>query len=408
MAPKPIIFAMANPDPEITPGRGARRAARLHHRDGTVGLPQPGEQRPGASPHHPRRARRAREHHQRRDEIAAAEALAMLARETCRGSGRCRCRQGAALRPRIQHPERLRPALISPRLARRREGGDGQRCGAQAAARPSALRAGPREPARRHSGRAGGDRRFPCATTPSAWSFRGGRGGEVIRAAIAFRHAGYGTPVLVGRRTGSWRSPSALGIPLPDGIEIQNARVSDSNRPMRNSSTERSSATASCSATASGWSTRPERLSPPACRDGGGCARHRHHAVPMPSRWRASPWRSTRSRGGASSASPSSSVPPPPARCWCRHGGARTPGCGDARRHRPRFGGRRAAARARTPRRLPVLLHLRDPRGTIQGSIRDAVKLLAERGADFEFDGEKSADVALDPGCAPRSIPSAA
>ena len=39
-----------------------------------------------------------------------------------------------------------------------------------------------------------------------------------------------------------------------------------------------------------------------------------------------------------------------------------------------------------------------DPRGTIPGSIRDAVKLLTERGADFEFDGEMSADVALDPG----------
>jgi malate dehydrogenase (oxaloacetate-decarboxylating)(NADP+) len=38
-----------------------------------------------------------------------------------------------------------------------------------------------------------------------------------------------------------------------------------------------------------------------------------------------------------------------------------------------------------------------DPRGTIPGSIRDAVKLLAERGADFEYDGEMAADVALDP-----------
>ncbi|MFO0182108.1 MAG: phosphate acyltransferase, partial [Alphaproteobacteria bacterium] len=38
-----------------------------------------------------------------------------------------------------------------------------------------------------------------------------------------------------------------------------------------------------------------------------------------------------------------------------------------------------------------------DPRGTIPGSIREAVKLLTERGADFEFDGEMAADVALDP-----------
>ena len=32
MAPKPIIFAMANPDPEITPGRGLRGPPRRHRR----------------------------------------------------------------------------------------------------------------------------------------------------------------------------------------------------------------------------------------------------------------------------------------------------------------------------------------------------------------------------------------
>jgi malate dehydrogenase (oxaloacetate-decarboxylating)(NADP+) len=38
-----------------------------------------------------------------------------------------------------------------------------------------------------------------------------------------------------------------------------------------------------------------------------------------------------------------------------------------------------------------------DPRGTIPGSIRDAVKLLDQRSVDFEYDGEMGADVALDP-----------
>jgi malate dehydrogenase (oxaloacetate-decarboxylating)(NADP+) len=38
-----------------------------------------------------------------------------------------------------------------------------------------------------------------------------------------------------------------------------------------------------------------------------------------------------------------------------------------------------------------------DPKGSIPGSIRDAVKLLDQRQVDFEYDGEMSADVALDP-----------
>ena len=53
----------------------------------------------------------------------------------------------------------------------------------------------------------------------------------MIRAAIAFRNAGYGTPVLVGREDRIRATVSALGIPFPDGIEIRNARLSaDSNR----------------------------------------------------------------------------------------------------------------------------------------------------------------------------------
>jgi malate dehydrogenase (oxaloacetate-decarboxylating)(NADP+) len=38
-----------------------------------------------------------------------------------------------------------------------------------------------------------------------------------------------------------------------------------------------------------------------------------------------------------------------------------------------------------------------DPKGSIPGSLREAVKLLDERQTDFEYDGEMSADVALDP-----------
>ncbi len=68
MAPNPIIFAMANPDPEITPEEVARRARRRHHGDRPLGLSQPGQQRPGLPLHLPRRARRARHDHQHGDE----------------------------------------------------------------------------------------------------------------------------------------------------------------------------------------------------------------------------------------------------------------------------------------------------------------------------------------------------
>ena len=46
-----------------------------------------------------------------------------------------------------------------------------------------------------------------------------------------------------------------------------------------------------------------------------------------------------------------------------------------------------------------------DPKGSIPGSIRDAVKLLDERGVDFEYDGEMAADVALDPVLRARLYP---
>ena len=46
-----------------------------------------------------------------------------------------------------------------------------------------------------------------------------------------------------------------------------------------------------------------------------------------------------------------------------------------------------------------------DPKGSIPGSIREAVKLLDERGADFEYDGEMAADVALDPGLRAQPLP---
>jgi malate dehydrogenase (oxaloacetate-decarboxylating)(NADP+) len=59
MAKNPIIFAMANPTPEILP-----EDIKAVRDDAIIGLSQSGEQRPRLSLHFPWRARRARAHDQ--------------------------------------------------------------------------------------------------------------------------------------------------------------------------------------------------------------------------------------------------------------------------------------------------------------------------------------------------------
>ncbi len=89
MAAKPIIFAMANPDPEITAGGGRRSPRRRHHGDRALRLSEPGQQRAGLSLHLPRRARRARDHHQHGDEDRRrARARPARPRGRARRSGR--------------------------------------------------------------------------------------------------------------------------------------------------------------------------------------------------------------------------------------------------------------------------------------------------------------------------------
>ena len=60
MAAQPIIFAMANPDPEILPEDVHAVRPGRYRRHGSLRLSEPGQQRPGVPLHFPRRARRAR------------------------------------------------------------------------------------------------------------------------------------------------------------------------------------------------------------------------------------------------------------------------------------------------------------------------------------------------------------
>ena len=66
MGPRAIIFALANPDPEVHPHRGA--PLRRGGRDGSLGLPQPDQQRAGLPRHLPRRPRLGRPGDHRGDE----------------------------------------------------------------------------------------------------------------------------------------------------------------------------------------------------------------------------------------------------------------------------------------------------------------------------------------------------
>ena len=75
---------------------------------------------------------------------------------------------------------------------------------------------------------------------------------------------------------------------------------------------------------------------------------------------------------------------------------APTPASSPTSRSAPRHGAR---ARPRAARRAAVLLEFRQPDGRETAQrVREAVALLDRRKVDFEYDGEMSADVALDDG----------
>jgi malate dehydrogenase (oxaloacetate-decarboxylating)(NADP+) len=59
--------------------------------------------------------------------------------------------------------------------------------------------------------------------------FAEGEEEKIVRAAIAFHKEGYGSPILIGREDRVARTLAGLGITMPAGIEIHNARVSAHN-----------------------------------------------------------------------------------------------------------------------------------------------------------------------------------
>ena len=398
MAPKPIIFAMANPDPEITPdeARAARpdciiatgRSDYPNQVNNVLGFPFIFR---GALDVRASTINDAMK-------IAAAESLAMLAREDVpeevSGAG-----AGKALR---FGPEYIIPNAFDPRLISRVSPAVAKAAMDSGVARKPLpdLQRYARDLANRLDATVGALEAIAESVrqNPKRVVFAEGEEEKVIRAAIGFRNAGYGTPILVGREDRITAVANAIGIPLPDGIEIQNARLSESTRHyaeflygkrQRDGFLQRD-----CQRL-----VNQDRNVFAACMVATGEA----DAVVTGT---------TRSYSAALEGI-SMAIDTVPGRVAfgvsiiiSRQAG--TVLVADTAIHeRPDAATLASIARgsAAAARRLglePRVAFLSfstfgDPRGTIPGSIREAVKLLTERGADFEFDGEMSADVALDP-----------
>jgi malate dehydrogenase (oxaloacetate-decarboxylating)(NADP+) len=227
MAPRPIIFAMANPDPEITPEEVAQvrddaimatgRSDYANQVNNVLGFPYIFR---GALDV---RASAINEEMK----IACAEALAKLAREDVPDEVAA-AYQGE--RPRFG-PQYIIPVPFDPRLIR-----EIPPAVAKAAMDTGVARA-PIVDMEAYKNRLQA-RLNPTAGTlqvimdkvrrdPKRVVFAEGEEERVIRAAIAFRDAGLGHPILVGREEQIRDTMAQIGLDASVGLDIRNARISE-------------------------------------------------------------------------------------------------------------------------------------------------------------------------------------
>jgi malate dehydrogenase (oxaloacetate-decarboxylating)(NADP+) len=395
MAEKPIIFAMANPDPEITPeeARAARpdciiatgRSDYPNQVNNVLGFPFIFR---GALDVRASTINDAMK-------IAAARALAELAREPVPEEV---ARSGAGRRL-VFGPDYIIPNAFDPRLISR----------VPVAVAEAAVRSGvarkplldPQRYARELTNRLDAAANALEAihervrANPRRVVFAEGEEESVIRAAIAFRNAGYGTPILVGREERIHATVAGLGVRLPEGIEIHNARVSSANRRYAEWLYARKQR--------EGFLFRDiQRLVNNDRNVFAGCMVALGDADALLTG-------ETRSYSvaleGVRMALDAEEVLFGITMMIARRSG--TVLVADTAIHERPDAATLAAIATRSAgvaRRLgltPRVAFLSfstfgDPKGSIPGSIRDAVKLLDEAGTDFEYDGEMGADVALD------------
>lgn len=233
MADKPIIFAMANPDPEITPEEARAVSAHAIIATGRSDYPNQVNNVLGF-PYIFRGALDVRASTiNEAMKIAAAEALAMLAREdvpdevTTAGSG------AVAGKRLMFGPDYIIPNAFDPRLISRLAPAVAK------AAMDSGVARRPIADLRKYARELSG-RLDPTASaldaimesvraTPRRVVFAEGEEAKIVRAAVAFRNAGYGTPILIGREDRVRATMTNLGLGHIDGIEIHNARLSHRN-----------------------------------------------------------------------------------------------------------------------------------------------------------------------------------
>ena len=229
MADKPIVFAMANPDPEIAPEAvlevlpdaivATGRSDYPNQINNVLGFPYIFR---GALDVRASSINNAMK-------IAAAEALAALAREDV--PDEVDASYGGR---RLQYgPEYIVPTPFDPRLI----------SAVPEAVAKAAMDTGvARRPIEnlasyRHQL---ASRLDPTASSlqmifdkvranPQRVVFAEGEEEKVIRAALLFKHAGYGTPILVGRDDRVRAKVAELGLHGAEDLEIHNARLSDRN-----------------------------------------------------------------------------------------------------------------------------------------------------------------------------------
>lgn len=229
MAKQPIIFAMANPDPEITPEdvkevrddaiMATGRSDYPNQINNVLGFPYIFR---GALDV---RARRINEEMK----IAAAHALAELAREDVPDEV-----DAAYAGIHLQYgPDYLIPTPFDPRLIVAVPKAVAQ------AAMDSGVAQKPIEDMEAYESELSA-RLNPIIgnlqatldqvrAKPRRVVFAEGEEEKSIRAAHAFMNAGYGTPVLVGREERVLETMKSLGLGNIDGVEIHNARLSSRN-----------------------------------------------------------------------------------------------------------------------------------------------------------------------------------
>ena len=231
MADKPIIFAMANPDPEIMPEEVKSVRADAIIATGRSDYPNQVNNVLGF-PYIFRGALDVRATTINEEmKIAAAEALAKLAREDVPDEVD-RAYSGRRLR---YGPDYVMPVPFDPRLI----------SAVSAAVAEAAMKSGvARKPIpnmaeyrRSLSGRLDPTSHWlqslfeQVKANPQRIVFAEGEEERTIRAAVVFRDNGYGTPVLIGREEQVRETMKSLGITNPDGLEIHNARLSTRNTP---------------------------------------------------------------------------------------------------------------------------------------------------------------------------------